>query len=101
MLSASLNKTFPSFLSIFVLCLITIFRSGVGTSGSLQTLFYAEVTDSMRVSSGGGVAEEGEMIEVVEIPVTEARSLIMDENVVKPIHLMFALMWFYENKWKQ
>ena len=55
----------------------------------------------MRVSSGGGVAEEGEMIEVVEIPVTEARSLIMDENVVKPIHLMFALMWFYENKWKQ
>ncbi|XP_041351539.1 uridine diphosphate glucose pyrophosphatase NUDT14-like isoform X2 [Gigantopelta aegis] len=80
---------------------VTSYRSGVGTAGALQTLFYVEVTDAMRVSSGGGVAEEGEMIDVVEIPVSEGRSLIMNESVVKPIHLMFALMWFYENKWKQ
>jgi hypothetical protein len=27
-------------------------RNGVGTTGALQTMYFAEVTDSMRVSKG-------------------------------------------------
>ncbi|KAL5009160.1 hypothetical protein ScPMuIL_014741 [Solemya velum] len=79
---------------------ITSYRAGVGTSGSLQTFFYAEVTDEMKVGSGGGTAQEGELIEVVEVPVSEGRSFIMDETIVKPVGMMFAVFWFYENKAK-
>ncbi|XP_013402710.1 uridine diphosphate glucose pyrophosphatase-like isoform X2 [Lingula anatina] len=78
---------------------ITSYRSGVGTSGALQTIFYAEVTNEMRVTEGGGNHHEGELIDVVEVPVKESRRLILDdENVTKPVGLMFALLWFYENK---
>ncbi|GFS91343.1 uridine diphosphate glucose pyrophosphatase NUDT14 [Nephila pilipes] len=37
---------------------VTSFRSGVGVAASLQTLFYVEVTDSMKVSDGGGNSHE-------------------------------------------
>jgi UDP-sugar diphosphatase len=54
-------------------------RNGVGTTGALQTMYFAEVTDSMRVSKGGGLVEEGEMIDVVDIPVSEAMKFVMDD----------------------
>lgn len=73
-------------------------RAGVGTSGSLQTFFYAEVTDEMKVGCGGGTAAEGELIEVVEVPVSEGKKFIMDETKIKPVGMMFAILWFYENK---
>jgi hypothetical protein len=38
----------------------------------------------MRVSKGGGLVEEGEMIDVVDIPVSEAMKFVMDDNVNKP-----------------
>ena len=63
-------------------------------------MFFAEVTDDMRVSVGGGVAEEGEMIDVVDIPVSEAMKFAMDDNVNKPVGLMFAVLWFFQNKFK-
>lgn len=31
------------------------FRTGVGSSGSRQELFYAEIDETMKVSEGGGV----------------------------------------------
>lgn len=71
-------------------------RSGVGISGSKQTLFYAEVTDDMKVGPGGGLAQEGELIEVVELPLAQGRILMMDESKTKPVGLMFALMWFFD-----
>ena len=43
---------------------ITAYCSGVGTQGSNQTLYYAEVKDEDRISSGGGKESEGEMIQV-------------------------------------
>merc|ERR1739848_152445 len=50
---------------------VQTFRGSIGTGGAKMALFYAEVSDSDRVSSGGGVASEGEMIEVVELSVAE------------------------------
>ncbi|KAK3093479.1 hypothetical protein FSP39_016256 [Pinctada imbricata] len=80
---------------------ITSYRSGVGVSGSRQHLFYAEVTDDMKVGQGGGVQAEGEMIDVVEIPVDKCMDFVMDEEINRPVGMMFAIMWFFENKYKR
>lgn len=61
-------------------------------------MYFAEVTDDMRVHKGGGLAEEGEMIDVVDIPVSEAMDFIMDDKVNKPAGMMFAVLWFFQNK---
>ncbi|VDM97446.1 unnamed protein product, partial [Onchocerca ochengi] len=37
---------------------IKTFVTGVGTSGALQELFYAEIDETMKVSEGGGVDSE-------------------------------------------
>ncbi|XP_070181971.1 uridine diphosphate glucose pyrophosphatase NUDT14-like isoform X1 [Littorina saxatilis] len=79
--------------------LITSFRGGVATTGSKQWLFYADVTDAMKVGTGGGLEEEGELIEVVDMTVVEGRQLILDESVNRPVGMLFALQWFFANKW--
>jgi len=67
----------------------------VGLSGSQQTLFYAPVTDSMKVSQGGGNAHEGEFIEVVEMKVDECLQDLLHNNAIeRSIGLLFALLWF-------
>lgn len=44
--------------------------------------FVAEYEPSMRVSAGGGLADEGEEIEVLELPVDEALAMIADGRIV-------------------
>ncbi len=73
---------------------ITSFYTSVGFAGSRQTLYFAEVNEKMRVHDGGGI--EMEQIEVVELPVNEARSFIYDESKAKTPGLMFAFMWFFD-----
>ena len=73
---------------------ITSFFSAVGFAGSKQELFFARVTESMRVSSGGGIDEES--IEVVEVPLKEARAFILDEQRAKTTGLVFAMMWWLD-----
>lgn len=72
----------------------------MGTAGALQTMYFAEVTDEMRTHKGGGLVEEGEMIDVVDIPVSEAMDFIMDDKVNKPVGMMFGVLWFFQNKFK-
>jgi len=73
---------------------ITKVLSAVGTSGSEQIIYYAEVDESMRVSQGGGI--EDEQIEVVEVPVKEARRFMFDESIGKTVGLMFAFLWWFD-----
>lgn len=75
---------------------ITSFYTSVGFAGSKQTLYYAAVNDAMKVSEGGGV--DGEVIEVVELPVTEAEALMYDDDIVKTPGLLFAFAWFFMHK---
>lgn len=75
---------------------VTSFRSGVGILGARQELYFAEVTDDMKVTSGGGIAEQGEMIDVVELTLAEARNMIMDETIMRPSALLFGVTWFLE-----
>ncbi|MFT7880792.1 MAG: NUDIX domain-containing protein [Sulfurimonas sp.] len=75
---------------------ITSFHTSVGFAGSKQMLYYAEVDESMKVSEGGGVDDE--QIEVIFLPTAESKSFIFDETVAKTPGLMFAFMWWFENK---
>ena len=75
---------------------ITAFHTSVGFAGSKQTLYFAQVDESMKVSEGGGV--DHEQIEVVFLPINEAKKLIYDESIAKTPGLMFAFMWWLEKK---
>ena len=70
----------------------------MGISGSHQTLFYVEVGDEQRVTSGGGLEEEGEMITVLHTPRAQAKSLITDCITPLPVELKFAVQWFFAEK---
>ncbi len=76
---------------------ITSFYTAVGFAGPKQHLYYTEVDESCRVTSGGGVAGE-ELIEVVEIPTESARELMFDESIPKTPGLLFAFEWFLAKK---
>lgn len=73
---------------------ITSYYTSVGFAGSRQTLYYAEVDEGVRVSKGGGI--DNEVIEVLELPVSEAKALIHDESIAKTPGLMFAFMWWFD-----
>ena len=73
---------------------ITSFHTSVGFAGSKQMLYYVEVDEGMRVSEGGGVDDE--QIEVITLPVAEAKTLIYDEDIAKTPGLMFAFMWWFD-----
>ncbi|XP_076048526.1 uridine diphosphate glucose pyrophosphatase NUDT14-like [Oratosquilla oratoria] len=77
---------------------VITYRSGVGVSGDRQTMFYVEVTDAMKVSQGGGLASEGEMIDVVEMTLEAAHKYLEEPEVNSPGGFLFALLWFFQNK---
>jgi nudix-type nucleoside diphosphatase (YffH/AdpP family) len=50
--------------------------------------FVAEYDAAMRISSGGGLADEGEDIEVLELPVDAALAMISDGRIVDATTIM-------------
>lgn len=72
-------------------------RSGVGVTGAKQTMFYAEVSDDNCVSAGGGEPREGELIEVVKVPLHEAMTFAYDERIPKTMGVIFSFIWFHNN----
>ncbi|XP_014447725.1 uridine diphosphate glucose pyrophosphatase isoform X1 [Tupaia chinensis] len=73
---------------------VSTYRSGVGLTGSMQTMFYAEVTDAQRSGPGGGLAEEGELIEVVHLPLGAAQAFADNPDVPKTLGVIFGISWF-------
>ena len=73
---------------------ITAFHTSVGFAGSKQVVYYAQVDEGMKVSEGGGIDHED--IEVVYLPLSEAKALIYDESIAKTPGLMFAFMWWFD-----
>ncbi len=71
---------------------ITSFYSAVGFAGSRQTLYYAEVDESMHEHDGGGIDDE--QIEVIELSVDKANDFIFDETIPKTPGLMFSFYWW-------
>ncbi|KAG5857704.1 hypothetical protein ANANG_G00022210 [Anguilla anguilla] len=76
---------------------ITSYRSGVGVTGARQTMFYVEVSDEDCVGEGGGEPQEGELIEVVKVPLLEAMNFAYDENIPKTMGVIFSFLWFHSN----
>jgi len=77
---------------------ISSFYTSVGISGTHQTLYYAEIDESMKSHEGGGL--EDEEIEVIYIPVDEAKAFAFDESFQKTTSVMLSIYWFFENKKK-
>ena len=61
-------------------------------------MFYAPVTDDMKVGQGGGNSEEGELLETVEVPVSESMNFVLDHTIKRPVGLIFAVMWYHQFK---
>ncbi|WP_457747020.1 NUDIX hydrolase [Sulfurimonas sp.] len=74
---------------------VTSFYTSVGISGALQTLYYAEVHESMHTNNGGGIDQEE--IEVIYIPLNEAKMFMFDESYKKTPGMLSAFYWFFEN----
>ncbi|KAF6131840.1 nudix hydrolase 14 [Phyllostomus discolor] len=74
---------------------VATYKSGVGLTGSSQTMFYAEVTDAQRGGPGGGLAEEGELIEVVHLPLAGAQAFSDNPDIPKTLGVIFGISWFF------
>ena len=74
---------------------ISSFYTSVGISGTHQTLYYAQIDESMKVGDGGGLEEEE--IEVIYIPTSEAKNFMFDESYQKTTGVMLSIYWFFEN----
>ena len=75
---------------------VSAFYTAVGFAGGRQTLYFAQIDDTMQLHDGGGIDEED--IEVIYLPRHEARAFMFDESIATTSGLMFALMWFFESK---
>ncbi|XP_057315974.1 uridine diphosphate glucose pyrophosphatase NUDT14-like isoform X2 [Hydractinia symbiolongicarpus] len=70
-------------------------HNAVGYAGNCGTLYYAEVTDDMKVAEGGGNSEEGEFIELFYLPLKEARNFVFNDDYAKPASFIAAFCWFF------
>lgn len=73
---------------------IAVTHGALGFGGNKQTMFFAKINESMRVSNGGGI--DGEKIQSVYIKISDAREFMSDEKKVKAPGLLFAFMWFFD-----
>jgi UDP-sugar diphosphatase len=75
---------------------ISAFYTSVGISGTYQTLYYAAIDENMKINEGGGLAEEE--IEVIYIPLSEAKKFMFDEKYQKTTGVSLAFYWFFNHK---
>lgn len=73
---------------------ITTTYGGLGFSANRQSMFFAVISDEMKVAQGGGI--DNEQIELVYLPVSKAREFMYDDSKVKAAGLLFAFMWFFD-----
>lgn len=75
---------------------ITEFHSGVGVSGSKQTLYFAYINDDMKVSEGGGIDDE--VLEVFYLDISKSKEFLDDSNFVKTPGLAYAITKYLYDK---
>uniref|UniRef100_A0A0V0GD76 Uridine diphosphate glucose pyrophosphatase NUDT14 n=1 Tax=Triatoma dimidiata TaxID=72491 RepID=A0A0V0GD76_TRIDM len=71
------------------------FRSAIGISGDITTMFYIEITDQQKLFPGGGIEEE--LIEVIELSMDEAKEILQHPSPVVPVEFLYGLRWFFTN----
>lgn len=76
---------------------VTSYLSAIGISGSRQTIFAAEIDESMAAGAGGGgLADHGEAIEVLALPLAGIQAFLADDGMGKSAGLLFSLMWLLD-----
>ncbi len=71
---------------------VLMFYASPGSSTERVFLYFAEATDDDKVSDGGGVADDQEYIEVVEIPIDDVLRML-DEGALNDAKTIIALQW--------
>jgi nudix-type nucleoside diphosphatase (YffH/AdpP family) len=71
---------------------ITTFYTTPGICSERIALFYGETTSATPIAAGGGLADEGEDIEVLEVPYAEAFAMI-DHGEIVDGKTLIALLW--------
>ncbi|CAL8470972.1 g10514 [Coccomyxa elongata] len=77
---------------------VTMYVSSTGISGAKHHMFCVDVDDSMRTSSGGGLQDTGEAIEVLALPLDTAQAFMDDHSLFKSAGLLFGLLWLRTEK---
>jgi UDP-sugar diphosphatase len=72
---------------------ITEFYTSVGFAGGKQTMFFCEVSEKQKINEGGGI--DNENIEVLYLPIKEAKKFMYDKSKVKTPGLLFGFLWFF------
>jgi UDP-sugar diphosphatase len=75
---------------------ITSFYTNVGVSGGCQSLYFANIDESMKIHKGGGINDEE--IDLMFLPISKIDDFIFDESKAKTPGLMFSFYWFMKNK---
>ena len=73
---------------------ISTFYTSVGISGTHQTIYYAQLNESMKVNAGGGLEDED--IEVIYISTKDIKKFMFDENYQKTTGVMLGIYWFFD-----
>ena len=73
------------------------YKSGVGASAAEQRMYYCEIQDSDKSTTGGGV--EDELIEVVECSLEDARKMVSKGSKNNsPPSCLLGVIWFLMNR---
>jgi nudix-type nucleoside diphosphatase (YffH/AdpP family) len=75
---------------------INSFFASPGYTTEKFYLYYAEVTNADKVSDGGGLEEENEYIEIIEIPSVEFKTMVKN-NQFSDSKTCVAGLWFLMN----
>ena len=73
---------------------VTSYYTSVGFSGAKQTMYYAEIDESMYAHEGGGIDDEE--IELFFLPLGSAKAFMFDENYKKTPGVIMAFYWFFD-----
>lgn len=74
---------------------IGTYYSSPGSSTERVYMYFSEVTSADKIAKGGGLDIEHEDIELIKIPVSEAKNFITKINDFKT---MIGFQWFFLNK---
>jgi nudix-type nucleoside diphosphatase (YffH/AdpP family) len=72
---------------------ITSFFSTPGACSEKVDLYYAEVTPDQKTQKGGGLEEEGEDIEIIELTLNEAQAKIKTGEIIDA-KTIIGVLWF-------
>ncbi|GLB53746.1 NUDIX hydrolase [Neptunitalea chrysea] len=74
---------------------IGTYYSSPGSSTERVYMYFAEVTSNDKIATGGGLDTEHEDIELIKVPVSEAKEFMRTVNDFKT---MIGFQWYFLNK---